>query len=138
MSCVSSAVYNTQAPRPRRREWSCRPAPERSRSGNSRARIQALLVATRMIASNHSEFPMSITRLLTTALTAALLVLPLAVFALQTPSPTGRGARLAAPGPVPRMAEGHPDLHGIWLGGGPTGDIEDGLPDGETIPYTAL
>ena len=35
-------------------------------------------------------------------------------------------------------AQQHPDLHGIWIGGGPTSDIEDGLPDGQTIPYTTL
>ncbi len=37
-------------------------------------------------------------------------------------------------GPVPRLADGHPDLSGVWQGGGPVGDIAQGLAPGETIP----
>jgi hypothetical protein len=35
---------------------------------------------------------------------------------------------------VARTADGHPDLSGLWQGGGPIGDIAQGLPKGETIP----
>lgn len=37
-------------------------------------------------------------------------------------------------GPVPRLADGHPDLSGVWQGGGPVGDLSQGLAPGETIP----
>jgi hypothetical protein len=37
-------------------------------------------------------------------------------------------------GPTPRLADGHPDLSGIWNGGGPVGDLAQGLAPGETIP----
>lgn len=37
-------------------------------------------------------------------------------------------------GPVPRLPDGHPDLSGVWQGGGPVGDIAQGLAPGETIP----
>jgi hypothetical protein len=37
-------------------------------------------------------------------------------------------------GPVPRLPDGHPDLSGVWQGGGPVGDIAQGLAKGETIP----
>jgi hypothetical protein len=48
-------------------------------------------------------------------------------------------AAMAAPlaqtkGGVPRTADGHPDLSGLWQGGGPIGDIAEGLAKGETIP----
>src|SRR6185503_14722997 len=38
-----------------------------------------------------------------------------------------------ARGPVPRMPDGHPDLHGPWVGGGSNDDIESegGLKPGE-------
>ena len=37
-------------------------------------------------------------------------------------------------GPTPRLPDGKPDLSGIWNGGGPVGDIAQGLAKGETIP----
>ena len=40
-------------------------------------------------------------------------------------------------GPAPKLADGTPDLSGVWLGGGPIGDIADGLAPGETIPTAA-
>ena len=53
-------------------------------------------------------------------------------------SPAGSGglnAGAAAPkGPAPRLANGKPDLSGIWMGGGPIQDLAEGLAPGETIP----
>jgi hypothetical protein len=37
-------------------------------------------------------------------------------------------------GPAPSLPDGTPDLSGVWQGGGPVGDIADGLPKGEAIP----
>ncbi|HTW64219.1 MAG TPA: hypothetical protein VME17_06365 [Bryobacteraceae bacterium] len=37
-------------------------------------------------------------------------------------------------GPTPRLPDGHPDLSGVWQGGGPIGDLKQGLAPGETIP----
>src|SRR5688572_8408809 len=45
-------------------------------------------------------------------------------------------------GPVPRMADGHPDLHGPWVGGGSNGDVEKdgGLKPGELplLPWAKM
>ena len=42
--------------------------------------------------------------------------------------------RAAAPtGPAPRLPDGTIDLTGLWSGGGPVGDIAQGLKPGETI-----
>jgi len=59
---------------------------------------------------------------------AAIAALP--VIAL---SPPAQGNKVA-PRAVARTADGHPDLSGLWQGGGPIGDIAQGLPKGETIP----
>jgi len=37
-------------------------------------------------------------------------------------------------GPAPRLPDGTVDLNGLWVGGGPVGDIAQGLPKGETLP----
>jgi hypothetical protein len=37
-------------------------------------------------------------------------------------------------GPTPRLPNGHVDLSGVWSGGGPVGDLAQGLAPGETIP----
>jgi hypothetical protein len=49
-----------------------------------------------------------------------------------TPRPRPRD--VAPQGPTPRLADGHPDLTGVWNGGGPVGDLAQGLAPGETIP----
>jgi hypothetical protein len=47
----------------------------------------------------------------------------------------GGNIRTTAPrGPVPRLADGTPDLTGVWLGGSPYGNIGAVLPKGETVP----
>ena len=40
-------------------------------------------------------------------------------------------------GPTPRLPDGKPDLSGVWNGGGPVGDLAQGLAKGETIPLSA-
>jgi hypothetical protein len=39
-------------------------------------------------------------------------------------------------GPTPHLADGTVDLSGVWNGGGPIGDIAQGMPKGATIPMT--
>jgi hypothetical protein len=48
-------------------------------------------------------------------------------------SPALIGQR-APTGPTPRLPDGKPDLSGVWSGGGPVGDLADGLAKGDTIP----
>ena len=36
-------------------------------------------------------------------------------------------------GPAPRLPDGTPDFSGVWVGGGPVGDISEGLLPGEEI-----
>ncbi len=46
-----------------------------------------------------------------------------------------RGRGPAVPqGPAPHLPDGTIDFSGVWQGGGPTGDIAQGLPKGETMP----
>ena len=80
----------------------------------------------------------------TLAVTLVASTLSLQALAQRTPaastSPAGSGsasnASLAGPkpkGPAPRLPNGKPDLSGVWQGGGPVGDIKDGLLPGEEI-----
>jgi hypothetical protein len=39
-------------------------------------------------------------------------------------------------GPTPHLADGTVDLSGVWNGGGPIGDISQGMPKGAVIPMT--
>jgi hypothetical protein len=55
-------------------------------------------------------------------------------------SPAGSGGAsnpalvaAAEDGPAPRLPDGTPDLSGVWVGGGPVGDIAVGLMPGEEI-----
>jgi hypothetical protein len=51
---------------------------------------------------------------------------------------TGRGRGRAAPtGPAPKLANGLPDFSGVWQGGGPVGDLAQGMPKGQSIPLNA-
>jgi hypothetical protein len=74
----------------------------------------------------------------------ALSALSFHVLAQSTPaaatSPAGSGSASnpalggqKPKGPAPRLPNGKPDLSGVWQGGGPVGDIKDGLLPGEEI-----
>jgi hypothetical protein len=39
-------------------------------------------------------------------------------------------------GPTPHLPDGTVDLSGVWNGGGPIGDIAQGMPKGAVIPMT--
>jgi hypothetical protein len=61
----------------------------------------------------------------------------------RSPSPAANanslpGVRRPAPprptGPTPHLPGGTVDLSGVWSGGGPTGNIAQGLPKGEKLP----
>jgi hypothetical protein len=50
----------------------------------------------------------------------------------------GKGRGPARPkGPTPHLPDGHVDLTGVWNGGGPIGDVGQGLMPGEKIEMTA-
>jgi len=48
----------------------------------------------------------------------------------------GRRQQPRVTGPTPHFADGTVDLSGVWNGGGPIGDIAQGLPKGEKVPMT--
>jgi hypothetical protein len=77
------------------------------------------------------------------SLVISIVVLSVSVLAAQqTPpaatSPAGSGGLNRGPatatGPAPRLPNGQVDLSGVWQGGGPVGNIADGLAKGETLP----
>jgi hypothetical protein len=48
---------------------------------------------------------------------------------------TGRGRGPAVPqGPAPKLPDGRPDFSGVWQGGGPVGDLAQGMPKGVEVP----
>jgi hypothetical protein len=48
---------------------------------------------------------------------------------------TGRGRGPAVPqGPAPKLPDGRPDFSGVWQGGGPVGDLAQGMPKGVDVP----
>src|SRR5436190_16345184 len=47
----------------------------------------------------------------------------------------GRGRGVPTPqGPAPKLANGQPDFSGVWQGGGPVGDLAQGMPKGVEVP----
>jgi hypothetical protein len=58
----------------------------------------------------------------------------LAIMAVPVVAQTGSRESVALDAPAPRLPDGLPDLSGIWQGGGPIGDIAQGLPAGSEIP----
>src|SRR5262245_38618218 len=47
----------------------------------------------------------------------------------------GRGRGPAPPqGPAPKLPDGRPDFSGVWQGGGPVGDLAQGMPKGVEVP----
>jgi hypothetical protein len=72
------------------------------------------------------------------AITSAWAQAPAATPPAAPTSPAGAGGARRGPvvpkGPTPRLADGKPDLSGVWNGGGPVGDLAQGLAKGETIP----
>lgn len=85
--------------------------------------------------------PIILTALFTGGLICGLTV---AIQAQDVPKATTAGAgsggldspeinKKAAEKPVPRLPDGTPDLSGVWRGGGPIGDIAEGLMPGQKI-----
>ena len=58
------------------------------------------------------------------------------VVALAVSLSAQRGGPPAPQGPTPHLPDGTVDLSGVWQGGGPVGDLAEGIPKGETIPLT--
>jgi hypothetical protein len=56
------------------------------------------------------------------------------VQAATNPAVGRRRAPERVKGPTPHLADGTVDLSGVWNGGGPIGDIAQGMPKGEKIP----
>ena len=51
---------------------------------------------------------------------------------------TGRGRGAAVQkAPAPKLANGLPDFSGVWQGGGPVGDLAQGMPKGTEVPLNA-
>src|SRR5947207_12420245 len=47
----------------------------------------------------------------------------------------GRGRGPAVPqGPAPKLPNGQPDFSGVFQGGGPVGDLAQGMPKGVAVP----
>ena len=68
---------------------------------------------------------------------AALGLVAVVLVAASVEAQTRLGGNIRAnppSGPVPRLANGKPDLTGVWLGGGAVGDIASGLPKGVVLP----
>ena len=64
----------------------------------------------------------AIATIATTSIAVATVAVALAVPVAQGPSPAPRAApSTGRAGAVPRMADGHPDLSGVWWGGGDVG-----------------
>src|ERR1019366_6093485 len=56
------------------------------------------------------------------------------VQAATAPAVGRRRAPERVKGPTPHLADGTVDLSGVWQGGGPVGDIAQGMPKGAVIP----
>ena len=72
------------------------------------------------------------------AVVASVISLQAQITIPKTPPPTARaGGNIRAnppKGALPRQPNGRPDLTGVWLRNGGTGNISQGLPKGETMP----
>jgi hypothetical protein len=74
-------------------------------------------------------------------LAAALMLLSIGAHPQSASAPARAGGTLSDPaivpevpkGAAPRLPDGTPDLSGLWLGGGPSRDIRQGLMPGEEI-----
>ena len=78
-------------------------------------------------------------RFICLSIAASVLAVVSASAQQEAPAPTVRrlgGNIRATPvsGPLPRTADGKPDLTGVWVGGLPVGNFAQGLPKGETMP----
>src|SRR3954454_10425993 len=88
----------------------------------------AALIAVPLVAQEPAKAP-----------SAAQLATSAAGSSVQNSTNPGTGARRQPErpkGPTPHLADGTVDLSGVWNGGGPIGDIAQGLPKGTKIPMT--